>query len=181
MTTPFSYHLYHVPTGRHYYGIRYRRGCKPSDLWSTYFSSSKRVEELIEEYGADSFRVRVRRTFRTGAEALAWEEKLLTRIDAASRPDWINESNGGKNFRPPKRHTRKTKALLSKRITGKKRSEETKRRMRESAIRANAKRKASGHVYAKASPERIEKIRAARQGTKKVFLPDGSWTYSIPM
>lgn len=195
MTTPFAYHLFHLPTRRHYYGIRYRKGCHPSDLWTKYFSSSKKVHELIEDYGRDSFEFEVRRTFETGKEALEWEEKFLTRIDAAGREDWINESNGGKTFRPPRTHTRKTRKKIAAKITGLERSEETKRKQADAAIVWNAKRKASGWKMPRDSVEkRAEKLRgrkrpasvksrisAKRKGTKRVYRPDGSFFYSRPV
>jgi len=60
-TIPFSYHLYHHPTKKHYYGIKFAKGCNPADLWVTYFSTSKLVKQLIAEYGADSFTATVRK------------------------------------------------------------------------------------------------------------------------
>ena len=97
-TIPFSYHLYHKPTKKHYYGIKYASGFEPSDLWIRYFSSSKIVKKLITEYGKDSFIVTVRKTFDTGEQAVLWEHRLLTRIRAAQREDWINRHNGKKKL-----------------------------------------------------------------------------------
>ena len=37
MTIPFTYYLYHKPTGKKYYGVRFKKGCHPDDLWNKYF------------------------------------------------------------------------------------------------------------------------------------------------
>jgi hypothetical protein len=95
---PYTYHLYHKPTGKHYYGVRTKTGCHPDELWKTYFSSSKVVKSLREQYGDDSFEFQIRKTFETPREALEWETRLLTRIDAAGRDEWLNRHNGGKKF-----------------------------------------------------------------------------------
>jgi group I intron endonuclease len=95
---PYTYHLYHKPTGKHYYGVRTAKDCHPDELWVTYFSSSKIVNLLIEEHGSDSFEYEIRKLFETPEEALEWEMKFLTRIDAAAKDNWLNRHNGGKNF-----------------------------------------------------------------------------------
>ena len=53
-TIPYTYLLTHVQTGKKYYGVRFAKGCNPSDLFITYFTSSKYVKSLIEEYGIES-------------------------------------------------------------------------------------------------------------------------------
>jgi len=40
-TIPYTYKLIFKPTGQYYYGVRYAKGCQPSDLWDKYFTSSK--------------------------------------------------------------------------------------------------------------------------------------------
>ena len=79
MTTPYTYHLYHIPTGLHYYGVRWAKNCAPSDLWSTYFSSSKAVKKLIKEYGKDSFIAKVRKVFTTKEQAVIVTGKQIGR------------------------------------------------------------------------------------------------------
>lgn len=91
---PYTYHIFHEPTGQHYYGARWAKNSDPSDFWSTYFTSSREVKRLIVTYGVDSFVVRVRRVFRTGEEARRWEHKVLTRLQVAKRKDWINKTYG---------------------------------------------------------------------------------------
>lgn len=141
----YTYHLYHVPTQSHYYGVRFIKGCSPDELWVKYFSSSKRVKTLIKEYGPCSFRVEVRRTFATGEEALLWENRVLTRLDAAHRPDWLNEHNGGNGrWKSPTQHSQKTKDRIKQAITGKVRSPETRAAMSRAAHLREARYKELG-------------------------------------
>lgn len=197
-TTPFSYHLYHIPTGKHYYGIRYARGCSPEELWTTYFSTSKIVKQLITEYGKDSFKFEIRRIFCDYIAAIAWEHKVLRRLNAAESEKWLNRHNGSNKFRPPLHHSDETKEIIRKKISGTKRSQITKDKHKINAINREFKKRESGW---KMPPESIEKsiitrqerinngsinpytderkakIAAARKGTKRLYLPDGSFTY----
>jgi hypothetical protein len=196
MTQPFSYHLYHKLTGKHYYGIKYSKGCSPIDLWTTYFSSSKLVKRLIEKFGADSFTVKVKRLFDSPEKALLWEHRLLSRINAAKRADWLNRHNGGPKFRGPTNQSENTKIVASKTHKGVPKTEEQKRKMSETAYKTNAKRKGSGwkmpldsviqrnetrqkridsgeiNPY---SAERNQKMSESKKGTKRKYLPDGSF------
>lgn len=94
MTIPFTYYLLHKPTGLKYYGVRYKKGCHPDDLWNKYFSSSKDVKQLIEQYGLQSFEVEVRKTFGNIKSAKDWEHKVLSRLKVISKKDWLNKSYG---------------------------------------------------------------------------------------
>jgi len=89
----YTYYLYHVPTGKKYYGCRYANICEPKqDLWNEYFSSSELVKDLIREYGTESFVAEVRKLFETGQEAFEHEQKVLHRIKAVERTDWLNQA-----------------------------------------------------------------------------------------
>lgn len=137
---PYTYHLYHRPTGKHYYGVQYGKNAHPSNLWVSYFTSSKKVKALIELFGKDSFDVEVRRTFKTRAEAKTWEDKVIRRLNAAHRTDWLNMSDGGKTFfhdgfteesrqkmsasQSKRRHSDETKARIANALRGKKWSAE---------------------------------------------------------
>ncbi len=195
-TTPFCYYLYHRPTKQHYYGIRYRRGCQPQDLWTKYFSSSSLVKKLINQYGADSFDWQIRKTFDNPISALLWEHRLLTRINAAGRSDWLNRHNGGNRFRGPTAHTEKTKQKISKSIKGTKKSDETKKKMSSSSLKDRLRRRKEGWKMPKDfakrmlqtrndkinkglinpySKERNAKMAASKKGTKRHYLPNGSF------
>jgi hypothetical protein len=55
----YVYYIRHIPTGKFYYGARYKHIEKnvipEDDLWKIYFTSSKKVSELRKEYSDDSF------------------------------------------------------------------------------------------------------------------------------
>lgn len=91
---PFTYYILHIPTNQHYYGVRFAQNCGPHELWTTYFTSSKHVHALISEYGANSFYVEVRRLFETASEARSWEYRVLKRMGAVVRKDWLNKAAG---------------------------------------------------------------------------------------
>ena len=52
---PYYYVIKHKPSGKLYIGSQYGKKSDPSNLWETYFTSSKLVKELIEKDGKDSF------------------------------------------------------------------------------------------------------------------------------
>lgn len=90
---PYTYFLVHVPTGKKYYGVQYRTSGKvanPKNLWNVYFSSSKEVHDLINDYGKESFKVEIRKTFETREDAVKWERKVLRRLNVVNKSDWIN-------------------------------------------------------------------------------------------
>jgi hypothetical protein len=197
-TTPFTYYLYHRPTGLKYYGVRYRQHCQPRDLWTTYFTSSTYVADLIKQYGKDSFDVEIRKIFDTPEAATIWETKVLRRLKVLQKDDWLNKNIAGNIVM-----TEEIKLKISKTLKenpnrsqlGKKCSEETKAKMRE----AKAKRKAlglpgpnSGKTMSKEgnqkrseklknrklSDETKSKISLAATGRKRTIKEDGSVTWS---
>ena len=90
---PYTYLIGWSQTNTYYYGVRYAAHCNPDDLWVTYFTSSKHVREYRMLNGEPDI-VQVRRTFKDAAEARVWEERVLKRINAAGRPDFLNKANG---------------------------------------------------------------------------------------
>jgi len=93
MTTPYTYLIKHIPSNKFYYGVRYAKGCHPSDLWVSYFTSSKHIKYLIEKDGKDSFDIQIRKLFLDINKARSWEHKVLTRLNVINRIDFINKSN----------------------------------------------------------------------------------------
>lgn len=78
---PFTYRVTNKTENKHYYGVKYAiKDANPSCLWSTYFTSSKAVHDLIEKYGKDDFDVEIRKTFKTAESALIWESKVNKRV-----------------------------------------------------------------------------------------------------
>lgn len=77
-------------TNQLYYGVRFKKGCNPSELWVTYFTSSKYIKKLINEHGLKAFKVEIRKIFSDVDKARDWEHRVLRKIKAKDRPDFIN-------------------------------------------------------------------------------------------
>jgi hypothetical protein len=130
---PFTYLIKHVPTNKYYYGVRFKKGCHPYDLWTKYFTSSKKIKGLIKKYGKKSFQFEIRKTFKTIKQALNWEHKVLRRMKVIYRNDFLNQSDS-KSIDPKiiskanlgkigywlgKKFSKKTRKKISKRTKGK--------------------------------------------------------------
>lgn len=89
----FTYLVKCIPTNQFYYGVCYKRGVSADRLWTTYFTSSKSVHRLIEDYGSDAFEVEIRRTFETSEAARLWESKVLKRMNVVKDPRWLNRTD----------------------------------------------------------------------------------------
>lgn len=113
MNIPYTYFLFHKPTGKKYYGARWSKNCHPKDLWQTYFTSSKHVKNLIKEHGKESFVYEVRKTFHSIDECRKWEERVLRKLNVISNESWINKSVNGK-FLP---YGKQSKEHIQKRIS----------------------------------------------------------------
>jgi hypothetical protein len=93
---PYTYLIKHLPTNRVYYGMRAANKVDPEqDLWQHYFTSSPKVQQLIEETGRDSFAVEIRRVFETKEQAVAWETRVLRRCKVLHDDRWINQNVAG--------------------------------------------------------------------------------------
>ena len=110
-TTPFTYLIHCTATNQYYYGSRYGKGVHPSSLWTTYFTSSKVIKNLIEEHGKESFIVSVRKVFKTPADARRWETKFLNKVKAAQSDNWINLHNADEKFYCKGHHGNRGKTL----------------------------------------------------------------------
>ena len=51
------------------------------------------VEKLIKDFGKESFKFEIRRTFKDVTSARLWESKVLRRIKAVARTDFINRTD----------------------------------------------------------------------------------------
>lgn len=56
---PYVYIIWNKTTKQKYIGVRYAKGCHPSDLWKKYFTSSSLVHKLIAQFGLDDFKIRI--------------------------------------------------------------------------------------------------------------------------
>jgi hypothetical protein len=80
------------PNGKSYYGYRSANKVSPEDdLWKVYFTSSKFIKELREQYGDAEFDASVDKTFESAEEAHEYETKFLTENDCVHSDDWLNQ------------------------------------------------------------------------------------------
>ena len=177
---PYTYLIKHKPTNRVYYGMRAANKVEPEqDLWQHYFTSSPKVQQLIEETGRDSFEVEIRRVFETKEQAVAWEIKVLRRCRVLDDDRWINQNVAG--YIVPTEESRKKISDFHK---GKAKSEEHKKRLSESqkgkpkknsknhtpdyrALMSKLKSGLNNPMYGKGcTEERAKKISEANKGRK---------------
>lgn len=107
---------------KYYYGVRFSKKSDPSELWVSYFTSSKHVKSFSEKYGTPDI-IQIRKLFEDSDKARIWESKVLSRMKVVDNDNWLNKTDN-KSIDP----------ILSMKGTlshiGKKRSEETKLKMR---------------------------------------------------
>jgi hypothetical protein len=92
MNIPYTYLIGWSQYHKFYYGVRYSNNCHPSDLFVTYFTSSKPVFDMINLYGKPDI-IQVRKTFLDKFSAINWERKVLIKIKAVKRKDFLNRSD----------------------------------------------------------------------------------------
>ena len=125
-TIGYTYYITFLPTGQIYYGSKCSKGSHPDNFWKTYFTSSKLVKDLIKQFGLNAFTFKIRKIFKDDPKlAQSWERRVLKKIKAGERLDFLNKSNGVAPI------------LVSWKnpFYGKTHSEETKKKMSEAAIR----------------------------------------------
>lgn len=175
---PYTYLLKHKPTSTFYYGVRYQNVKKKipisEDLWTKYFTSSPKVNELIKEYGADSFEFEIRKVFETPKQATNWETKVLRRCKVLNDERWINANIAGhimpttesnkkiSDFHKGKPKTAEHRRKIGDANRGKKKPPVT------DAYRAKMSKIKSGEGNAmygrKHSPETLAKMSAIKKG-----------------
>lgn len=87
--TPYTYLIGWTDHNMFYYGVRYAKDSNPCELWNTYFTSSKHVKNFAEKYGAPNL-IQIRKIFKSAEQARLWETKILKRLHAKDRPDFLN-------------------------------------------------------------------------------------------
>jgi len=93
---PYCYMIGWTAHNIWYYGVEIGQLTKkahPSNLWTSYFTSSKEVEQFRLLNGEPDF-ISIRKIFNDPKSALLWEHKFLSRIDAANSKNFLNKSNG---------------------------------------------------------------------------------------
>jgi group I intron endonuclease len=149
MFQAYTYYLYHIPTGKKYYGARWANRCEPEqDLWVKYFGSSDLVDSLIEEYGKDSFIAEVRKKFDKAEDARDYENRVLRKLNVIKNPEWLNQGY-------------MSGSCCYGNWNGRKHREDSKEKMRVANIGEN------NPMYGKThTPENREKIRQSKLGEK---------------
>ena len=97
ITVPYTYLIGWRSLDKWYYGVRYRKGCNPSDLWLTYFTSSPKVKAFRDQYGEPDI-IQVRKTFTTPVQARLWEDKVHHRMNVVKSQKWLNQNYGNRKF-----------------------------------------------------------------------------------
>ena len=95
--TPYTYLIGWSKLGIWYYGCRYAKTCHPGEFWISYHTSSKFVREFRKEHGEPDV-IQIRKTFKTGAQARAWEERVIRRMNCVKSDSWLNKANAGKEW-----------------------------------------------------------------------------------
>lgn len=100
MSTPYTYLIGWSELDLWYYGVKFGKSADPALFWVNYFTSSKYVKSLRDEFGEPDVR-EIRKTFKTKEAASEWERKVIRRLRAVFSDKWINRGNGGHEFNPP--------------------------------------------------------------------------------
>lgn len=97
---PYTYLVGWSLLNTYYYGVRYAKNADPSDLWSTYFTSSKHVSQYRKQHGEPDI-IEIRRTFDTKEAARKWEHKVLRRMKITTDRRWLNITDNISIKHPP--------------------------------------------------------------------------------
>lgn len=89
---PFVYIIRDISNNKRYAGVKFAKGCKPTDLLATYFTSSKIIKSLINS--GVMFVVDKVIEFDTKDTAIEFEELLLRTVNAHISDDWYNQAAG---------------------------------------------------------------------------------------
>jgi hypothetical protein len=175
---PYTYLIRHRPSGKVYYGFRCANRVEPhEDLWKHYFTSSPKIQQLIEETGADSFDTEIRQVFETKEQAVAWETRVLTRCKVLHDDRWINQNVAGyivpteesrkkiSDFHKDKPKSDEHKQNLSKSQKGKPKANSKNQTPEYRTLMSKLKSGENNPMYGKGcTPERAARIGAANKG-----------------
>lgn len=93
-------YVYQIATkdGKVYVGSRTAKKCDPTEFWVTYFTSSKVVQRMVKELGADHFSVEHLEVFSTVEEAYRVEQERIKTLWGT--PGLLNRhfQDGGKDI-----------------------------------------------------------------------------------
>jgi len=95
MTKPFVYLIGWKNLDTWYCGVRYKHGCHPSDLWKTYFTSSKHVKNFRKLHGEPDH-IEILKEFDNFQDAYNYEQEKLKEFDVLNKNNWLNKRVGYK-------------------------------------------------------------------------------------
>ena len=167
---PYTYCITFLLTGQRYYGCKYANNkndvSNPKDFWVSYFTSSKEIKELIAIHGKEAFTCQIRQTFKTKEETILWEHKFLTRINAASNPEWFNKSNSAGKFHTTKESIEKELATRNARTPEQKQAIREKRLVTLNARTLEQKQAQQEKRIASMNARTLEEKLAQREKTR---------------
>jgi hypothetical protein len=82
---------------KYYYGARWSKNSSPSDLWKTYFTSSKSVKKFVEDNGNPDL-IQIRKIFTDRLKVQKWEKKVLKKLKVVTNNKWLNKAVGGEVY-----------------------------------------------------------------------------------
>ena len=83
-----------------YYGVRFAKGCDPTDLWVKYKSSSQLVKAYAQKHG-DPDVVRIMRIFSSGEDACNHEKRFIQRWGLVHSNRFLNRAVSNQRGRSP--------------------------------------------------------------------------------
>src|SRR5574343_500837 len=95
--TPFTYLIGWSKTNMFYYCVKWLKGCLPSDIMNTYFTSSKIVQDYIKENDYPDIII-VDKIFDNNENAREYEHQFLKFHNAKYNPNFLNKTNGNKDL-----------------------------------------------------------------------------------
>jgi len=121
---PYTYLIGWSQHRKFYYGVRFAKNCHPDDLWVKYFTSSKHVKAFRQQHGEPDI-IQVRYLFDSIDHAKDWEHRVLRRIHAVQRSDFLNRTDN--KCRPNNKGLKRSeefKQNLSRQFKGRRLTEE---------------------------------------------------------
>lgn len=129
---PYTYLIRWTEHNLWYYGVETKSVksiAHPSNLWTTYFTSSKNVSALRKRIGEPDV-ISIRKTFKTSDEAIKWEQKLLKRMKVWENEKSVNQAiQSGQCLNNTEINTKRVKTRKAK--NNQWHSAETKNKIRE--------------------------------------------------
>lgn len=136
----YTYLLGWPKLNKYYYGVRFAKTCNPSELWVTYFTSSRHVANFRKLHGNPDI-IQIRKIFNSTEKARLWESTVLQKLKVVTNEKWLNETDnlsisaesarlGGRRQKGvPKSFEHKEK--IRQTLTGCSLSEETKNKIKD--------------------------------------------------